>query len=247
MPECIEDGLGFTVEDETADNVFKDSFVPDDTPEEITAEEAAQTDIPLPPEEPHLTSIVCDVCLELNLTHPAEVVTCLRCGLPFCLHFASKIDVQYCVNCLSDISVSKSIITKTYEHTNEETGVKTFYRRKAREIQIGGLDWLFAQRKISELTDTELDLTIEYHRNILSLMIGEQERKRAEKMHRYAGVKMHIPTPSDSTSVSNSTTTTVKKTRTISKNKAQEQIASILASMQAKGMSIEQIAQLLKK
>jgi hypothetical protein len=146
---------------------------------------------------------------------------------------------------MSDISVSKSVITKTYEHKNEETGQKIFYRRKAREIQVGGLDWLFAQRKIVEISDMELDLVIEYHRNILGLEISEQETRRTAKMHRYAGVKFHIPTPATTTATSGTSTTT-KRTRTISKNKAAEQLAALLKSVQSKGITAEQIAQMLK-
>jgi hypothetical protein len=120
-----------------------------------------------------------------------------------------------------------------------------FYRRRAREIQISGLDWLFAQRKIVELSDLELDLSIEYHRNILSLMCTEQEQRRTAKMHRYAGVKIHLaPSVTD---VNHTTTTTVKKTRTVSKTKAQEQIAALLKNMAAKGMTMDKIAAMLRK
>lgn len=223
-------------------------FVPTDEPEEISVEEAVQTDIPIEAqeiEEPHLTATVCDVCLELNLTHPTSVIRCARCGQAFCFHFASTVDAQYCVNCLSDISISKSVITKTYEHKNEETGDVTFYRRKAREIKINGLDWLFTQRKIVDLSDLDLDLSTEYHRNILSLMIAEQEQRRTAKLHRYAGVKIHFPTASPTESTK--TTTTVKKTRTVSKTKAQEQLAALLKQMQGKGITVEKIAEMLKK
>ena len=222
---------------------------PDDTPEEITPEEAAQTNIPLPqeatPEEAHIAHLVCDVCLELNLT-TKSVIKCARCEQAFCFHFASNIDAQYCVNCMSEMSVARSVITKTYEHKNDETGVTSFYRRKAREIKIDGLDWLFAQRKISELADVELDMAIEYHRNICSLMMAESERRRNEKMHRYAGIKVHIATPS-TTKITEGTTTTVKKTRTVSKDKASESAAAILASMMAKGMNIQDILKAIKK
>jgi hypothetical protein len=223
-------------------------FVPTDEAEEITAEEAATTDIPLPTsteDAGNLTQTVCDCCLELNLT-TKTVIKCERCEQAFCYHFASSVDPMYCVNCLSDISMQKSVITKTYEHTNPETGEHTFYRRRAREIKIDGLDWLFAQRKITELSDVELDLMIEYHRNILSLMITEGEQRRTAKMHRYAGVKMRIATPS-STTVTDSTHTTVKKVRTVSKNKAAEQMAALLKSMLAKGMTAEMIARMVKK
>ena len=231
-----------------ADETQQELYPPSDEAEEITAEEASRTDIPAESteiEESHLTATVCDVCLELNLTHPTSVITCARCDQAFCFHFASTIDAQYCVNCLSDISVSKSVITKTYEHKNAQ-GNTVFYRRRAREIQINGLDWLFAQRKIVELSDLELDLSIEYHRNILSLMCIEQEQRRTVKMHKYAGVKIHISTPITA-GVSSSTTTTVKKTRTVSKTKAQEQLAALLKNMAAKGMTMDKIAALLKK
>lgn len=220
--------------------------LPTDEAEEISPEEAASTDIPLvqgPAEEDHLASLVCESCQELNLT-TKSIITCARCGKPFCFHFASSVDPMYCVNCLSDVSMEKSIITKTYKHENAE-GVQTFYRRKAREIKIGGTDWLFAQRKIYELSDVELDLMIEYHRNILALMIDEQTQQRIAKLHRYAGVEVHIKTPS-TTDVAHTTTTTTKRTRTVSKNKQSEQLAALLKQMQHKGMSINDIAKAIK-
>jgi hypothetical protein len=237
IPDLEEEAIfGTPIEEE-------EPLVPTDEPEEITLEEAASTDIPLPtePEEPHLTATVCDCCLELNLTHPTSVVNCERCGQAFCFHFASTVDAQYCVNCLSDISVQSSIITKTYEHTNAETGTHTFYRRKAREIKIDGLDWLFAQRKIITLTDLELELAIEYHRNILSLMITEYEARRNAKIHRYANTKIVFPTKSP---ISSTATTTTRKIRTISKTKVQEQLAALVAQMLAKGMTPDMLAAL---
>lgn len=231
------------------DEELEPEFVPDDTPEPITPTEALESTIPLKteetPEEAHIASLVCECCLELNLT-TKSVIRCARCESAFCFHFASNIDAQYCVNCMSEMSVSKSVITKTYEHVNPETGGVSFYRRKAREIKIEGLDWLFAQRKIKELSDVELDMSIEYHRNTYSLMIAESEKRRNDKMHRFAGVRVRIPTPS-TTTVTNGTTTTVKKTRTVSKTKGTEQLAALLSSLQSQGMSMQDILKALKK
>jgi hypothetical protein len=58
-------------------------------------------------------------------------------------------------------------------------------------------------------------------------------------MHRYANVKVVLPSTSGTATT---TTTTVKKTRTISKNKQQEQLAALLKSLQAQGMSVAAIA-----
>lgn len=219
-----------------------------DEPEEISPEEISSGEVVIsesvPEDKGHLTELVCDCCLELNLV-TKSCIKCARCGSAFCLHFASTIDAQYCVNCMSNMSVTKEVVTKTYEHKNAESGEIHFYRRKARAIKIEGLDWLFSQRKIAELSDVELDLSIEYHRNILNLMIAEQERRRNEKMHRYANV---VFKPANvTTKVSNTTTTTVKKTRTISKDKASEQLQAVLKAMLAKGLTIEQIQAMAKK
>ena len=218
--------------------------VPTDEPIPVTAEEAAALGVSqeIAPEdqEPHIAQCVCSLCLELNLTTKAIVEKCGRCGQAFCYHFQSAIDSQYCVNCMSDVSVTKSVITKTYTHTSPETGEQSFYRRRAREIKIDGLSWLFAQRKIVELSDVELDMAIEYHRNVYSLMMDESERRRNDKMHRYANTPFKIPTPT-TTKVTDSTQTTVKKSRTTSKTKAGETVAALLASMMAKGMTMDQI------
>jgi hypothetical protein len=229
--------------------------IPTDEPEEISAEEAAsevsvESETPTAnifapdePEENHIASLVCEVCLELNLTQHS-VIKCARCEKAFCFHFSSNIDAEYCVNCMSDITVTKQVITKTYEHKDAETGATTFYRRKAREIKIDGLDWLFAQRKVNTMSDTELDMAIEYHRNICSLIMQESERRRNEKMHRYAGVKIILP-KTDGTS--STTTTTVKKTRVVSKDKATELLMAQVKAMMAKGFTAEKLAAMLKK
>lgn len=232
---------------EVDESTIEDQIPISDKPELISPQEVPSPELDSEPKEPHIAHLVCDICLELNLT-TKSVIACVGCGLAFCYHFQSAVDSQFCVNCLSDISVTKQVITKTYEHHNPETGEASFYRRRAREIKIDGLSWLFAQRRIVDLSDPELDMAIEYHRNICSLMITESERRRNEKMHRYAHTPMPIPTPS-TTKIENgtTTTTTVKKTRTVSKTKQTETVAAILASLQAKGMSIQDILKAVKK
>ena len=222
-----------------------DEFPISDEPEliaELPADEATEA---VASEPQHLASCVCEMCQELNLTVSGHITHCERCGQPFCFHFASNIDSAYCVNCMSDVEVTKQTITKEYIHRNDQERVTSIYRRKAREIKIDGLDWLFAQRKIVDLSDDELDLSIEYHRNILSLQIYEQEVRRTARMHRYAGV--HVVAPSASTETASTTTTTIKKTKTIKKNKKEEQLNALLKSMLgAKGMDITSIEELLK-
>lgn len=214
---------------------------------QINTDELPTSEASPEPETPHLTSTVCDCCLELNLTHPAQIIRCEYCEQAFCFHFASSIDARYCVNCMSDITVTKQTITKEYIHRDPQEHITSVYRRRAREVKISGLSWLFAQRKIVDLSDVELDMNIEYHRNLLVLLIDEQERRRTARMHRFAGMKSKgvVNSPSGMANVSDTTQTTVKKVRTMSKNKAQEQLNALLASMGG-NVDLNAIAAILK-
>lgn len=173
-------------------------------------------------------SHVCDTCIGDNLLKSCGIRTCARCLNPFCIHFASKVDsLTYCVSCMSAIELTRSIVTKTYEHYNEETDVIRSYTRRAREIKLEGDDWMFAQRRIATLSDAELDMVIEYHRQYLMLLCNEQERRRMERMHRNASVKYVVPTASATTT----TVTTTKKTKTVKLDKQKEKAAAMLSAL----------------
>lgn len=192
--------------------------------------------------EKHISSNVCDTCLNDNLLKAVGITNCSRCKQPYCLHYASKIDPQYCVDCMSDLSVTKSIVTKEYTHEDDEGNVISKYSRRARQIVVSGFDWLFAQRKIKTLTDAELDMAIEYHRTICNWMIVESEQRRNEKMHRYANTKVVLPTVGTTTA----TSVTTKKTTTTSSTRQKAQLSSIMSTLAAKGFTPTQLAELLK-
>jgi len=185
---------------------------------------------------------VCEECKVLNLTTSVGVQGCLRCSKPHCIHFASTIDPLYCGECLGDITLKKETVVKTYTHYNEDTDELTSYNRRAKSISISGNDWLFSQRKISSLNDAELELTCEYHRAYLILLLNEREARRTAYMHRYAGVKITLTPPSATT-----TSTEVKTTKEIKSTKAAQNAKSIVESMLASGQSTEQLMELLKQ
>lgn len=194
-------------------------------------------------EEQHIGSNVCDQCAYDNLTKNVGILQCDRCKNPYCTHFASKIDAgTYCVGCLSNIDVTIGTVVKTVEHYNEQTDTVTKYSRRAKEIRIEGLDWLFVQRKINTLTDAELNAYIEYHRAYCNLLLVESETRRNAKAHRYAGVKV-VPTTA---SIMTTTVTTTKKSTTTKSNKAQAQVEALMNSLLG-SMSLDQLSALLKK
>ena len=184
---------------------------------------------------------VCDECFEKNLIENVSIQSCSRCKNPFCLHFSSKIDPSFCVSCMSDLTVEKSVVTKTYEHVSEDGTLSTTSRR-ARQIKISGLDWLFAQRKIATLTDVESDMAIEYHRGMLTLHLTDNERRKNERIHRYAGVKITSPIPTVATIRTSEKKTTVKSVS----NKKTEQVAAMMGVLLGQGKSIEDIMKILK-
>lgn len=193
-----------------------------------------------------VTAKTCRNCQVSNLTEEIRIQRCKQCASLYCVHFASNIDPQFCVECLSDVTLHKESIVKTYmhEHYDEETDTitQTEYRRRATEYKLEGTSWLFNQRKIVQMSDDSLELAIEYHRGLLQGMMNEREDRRNKKMHRFAG----IPSGMEGVSSSKSSSTTVKKSKTISSNKAGATAASVMSSMLAGGMDAAQLLALLQ-
>jgi predicted lipid carrier protein YhbT len=111
---------------------------------------------------------------------------------------------------------------------------------------MGGLDWLFVQRKIYDYSDAELMLAIEYHGQRKQLLEKEQERRKLEKAHRYAGVKVQNIALSP---VTQSTTTVhvSKKTTSTKSTKAAAQATALIASLLANGTSLDDLLGKVKK
>lgn len=196
-------------------------------------------------EEPAIESAtqrVCRACLESNLTSEIIIARCSRCTLLFCTHFTSNIDPQYCTECLSNMSLHKEIITKTYDVINDEGEVIKQVKRTARLRRLEGMDWLFSQRKIYSMSDESLELAIEYHREILTGMLNEREQRKAKFLHRFANVKYEIP-PKDATA----SVTTVKKVKTVSSTRDAAMANAMIKAFLAQGLSMEKIMEMIEK
>jgi hypothetical protein len=197
----------------------------------------------IPKEEPALkeaTAKVCRACLESNLTSEIIICRCTQCAELFCIHFSSNIDPSNCTECLSDISLHKEVVTKTYERYNEETEEVSSYKRRARSIRLEGMHWLFFQRKILQMSDDALELAIEYHREILLGMLSEREERKTKFLHRFANVKFDP-------SIDTSTKTVVKTTKTISSSRAASTANAMMQALLAQGFTIEKITEMIEK
>lgn len=144
---------------------------------------------------------VCSECINitsLELINQQAVdkflKSCAKCGIEYCLHYASSTDTNFCGNCLADFHVVETIETKTTEHVNAAGEVTYTRRQTAKKLTLEGTDWLFAAAKIPDLSDEELISAIEYHRAIASTMLMEREQRKLERYKKLSQIKIITPT-----------------------------------------------------
>lgn len=214
-----------------------------------------------------------DNIVDFNLDHiricdcvyrtPLNMRTCPRCNQEYCPHYASKIDFTFCVYCFSDLVIEDSIIRKVVE-SKSLTGKKTFTRvMRARHIVFKGQDWMFAQARVTTLTDQELNDSILYHNTIFKEMINEMEARKIARNKQamskmMKGASLKIPnvakkgTYTDGTIIGTDSTTitetTVKRTRITATqtNSVSVALNAIIAVLKAQGLNNEQIQNKLK-
>lgn len=191
------------------------------------------------------------VCAACALIEDSLSVTkmCDKCGVVYCQHYASDVDVRYCANCMSDFKVVETIETKIVEHMNEDNEVTSRRKYTCKSLNLSGTDWLFTSRKINTLTEEELTASIEYHREIASMMLQEREARRVEHFHKLAQVKLNFgPRPEhDATGAIKKSKD--KKNRTTSSKKKPDAnaIASAFATLLGATLTPEQVQEALRK
>jgi hypothetical protein len=193
---------------------------------------------------------ICVICKEKNLIEEIHFLSCTTCNDIYCVHFASGVDPINCAKCLNDVQMTEETRTEKREHYNEDLDRVISRTSRYRNVQFTGLDWLFFNRKIHTLTDTELSLAIEYHQAIYQSMIYEREKRKIEHFHRNAGKTYTVRVSTGDTKTFTKETTTVRKTRTVktgSPETQQIQLKSMLEAMLKSGLSPTDIAKLVAK
>jgi len=164
---------------------------------------------------PKYNSDTIPICLDCEQSETPDQVhkICLKCGITYCVHYASATDIRFCSNCLSDFRVVESIEIKTVERIASDGEVLSRKRQTARNIRLEGMDWLFQAQKISSMTDEDILNAIEYHGAIKSLLINEREERKVEHYKKLQGIRIspRVETPA---------ITNGKKTRTRVEKKA---------------------------
>jgi hypothetical protein len=183
------------------------------------------------------------VCLECEQAETQQIKLCEKCGISYCMHYASNIDVRFCSNCMDDFKVIETIETKIVEHLNDANEVTSRRKYICKSLSLTGTDWLFTTHKIKNLTDEQLTDTIEYHREIASEMLLERETRKVERYKNLAQVTLNLPKRQNVDS-----TGAVKQTRTRSSKKEPDAnaVATAIGVLLGAAATPEKIAEILK-
>lgn len=190
----------------------------------------------------------CTICDNKNITK-----VCKKCAVVFCVHFASTTDYRYCGNCISDFHIRETIMEKVVEHEKAD-GTVTFSRKyQAKHMTLTGTDWLFAAALIVDMTDSEIEESIEYHRANIGLMLQERESRKLERYHKLSNIKIanikhetqierekRIEKEEAKLAKANG-----KKTRVKEKDISGDQLLAMLTQLAKSGLTMEQITDML--
>lgn len=177
-----------------------------------------------------------------------ETKACKKCGIIYCKHFASLIDIQFCANCVSDVSLKETILEKIVEHIRSDGSVSFSRKHQAKYVKIMNVDWLFLNHAITEMNDSDIDASIELHRANVDLLLSERESRKLERVRKLAGIRV-IRTTTESqeqrekreNKEAERAAKAGKKTSTKNKTTSTEDLAKLLAVLAKAGLTPEQI------
>jgi hypothetical protein len=177
---------------------------------------------------------ICTKCDILN-----ELKICKKCHIQYCKHFASVTDYQFCGNCIADVHLVETILEKTIEHERPDGTISFSRKFLARRLRLVNNDWLFMSHLIGEMTDAEIEASVEYHRANVDLMLQERESRKQERYRKLAGIKISKPGESQEQRDKRIARSN-KKTSVKEKDPAQIMLDALTALANS-GMSAEQI------
>lgn len=128
---------------------------------------------------PHILS-----CFYCGITEPSKLrAACKKCNRTYCDTDASKLDPNYCIECLNDVTINDKVIMKD-EEDYDPYGDQMFRRNfKVRIITLQGDDWRFFSEAIHRQNDNQLVDSINYHRGMVSMLETELAQRRVDKIN----------------------------------------------------------------
>lgn len=138
------------------------------------------------PEQEHVIVPVCYLC-----DRPAVGSKCARCNKWYCEKDTSLLDGRYCNECMVEVTITEEKYTKITEEYDEERDVLRTEKHSCKDIIFKGIDWMFACRRINEMSDAELRPELEYHRALIAILENELVNRSVKnyKMKVQAGIE----------------------------------------------------------
>ena len=134
-------------------------------------------------------------------------INCTKCHRAYCEKHAAILDVTYCQPCLSDFSVTRQdyiragvAITHVMDangnvvkkENGEPETERRYYSTKSKQIILFGNDWLFAEIKMSEMTEAQCETALEWHKAHVSYLEAVITQHRVAKAHKLAQVRIPV-------------------------------------------------------
>lgn len=183
--------------------------------------------------------VCCVTCDSRSLTK-----SCIKCGVVYCKHHASKIDLRYCSECIGEIKVTESIIEKTVEHIKADGSISFSRKYQAKMIKLEGVDWLFASHLIENMSDADIEATIEFHKSNVDLMLMERQSRQQERARKLAGIKITYVTRKSQHEIEKDEERRTK-TKVKTKKDQGQMIMDALTQLAKSGMTQAQIIEML--
>lgn len=124
-------------------------------------------------------------------------IHCDKCNQSYGEKHASILDSLICEDCLPansfDVTYQDYRRAGVSEFTDSNGNKqRKYYETKCKQIILFGQDWLFAELRISDMSQAQLEKALEWHKGHVSLMEAEITRHKTEKAHKLAAVKIPI-------------------------------------------------------
>ena len=111
---------------------------------------------------------------------------------------------------------------------------------------LSGESWLLMQRMVRGLTNPELELASEVHRQMMGLIANEADVRKAEKFHKESSHSKNILlSPTQSTTTTK--ITEVKKVTVTKSNKKMEQVKAQLRAIYGESVDVDALLAQLQK
>lgn len=189
------------------------------------------------PQEP-----LCHICQAKG--EPSDVsaelrINCNRCDKPYCSTHASKVDIQFCEECVQDFVVEEKTIVKVEDDFNLKKNTIVTRKYYCTQVILSGTSWLFQQQAISNMSEEQLRVALRWHKMSVSMLESELVNRRIEENKKLQGIRI-----TTSKTVSETKTTRVGRKKTI--GVTQGGLESIAKAIQNLNMTPEQLSQLMQ-